>query len=107
MEKYAYRMEKKLGIWPLCDWSLRVCANQLLGLNGVYCILNIHTNKRLIGEGNLNIRLRKHITLNSKNTQWIRDIKRFGLTNFILEWIIREEDEIERKIIEHEFHCYF
>lgn len=101
-------IQTHLGIWKLSDWSIDICNRQLSDLYGVYCIQNNISNKILIGEGKLGGdggRVRTHFR-ESHNTIWNKDVELYGKENFNLQWIIVEEDETSRKIIENKFHIY-
>lgn len=103
-------IQTHLGIWKLEDWDVETSSIQLNGIYGIYCIKNIVTNKVLIGEGKLGgkgSRLRSHMIGNCLNTIWKTDLKKYSKENFRLIWIIPEEDEIQRKLIENKLQIYF
>lgn len=100
-------IQTHLGIWKLEDWDIFTSVIQLNGKYGIYCVKNLITNKLLIGEGELSGRLCSHMNSNSSNTTWKRDIKKYGKENFRLIWIIPEEDEIKRKLIENKLQIHF
>lgn len=103
-------IQTDLGIWKLKDWTISICSTQLSGLNGIYCIKNLINNKVLIGEGCLgghNSRLRRHVLGKTDNNQWNKDIEKYGKDCFRLIWIILEENEIQRKLIENKLQLHF
>jgi hypothetical protein len=103
-------IQTHLGIWKLQDWDINVCSTQLNGKSGIYCIKNLVNNKLLIGEGILwgqKSRPNQHIRGNSGNGLWDKEIIEYGIDNFRLIWIIPEEDEVQRKLIENNLLLHF
>lgn len=103
-------IQTHLGIWKLEDWSISVCSTQISGKSGVYCIKNLSNSKLLIGEGFIGgqkSRPNQHIRGNSSNITWNNDLKKYSKDNFRLIWIIPEEDEIQRKLIENKLQLHF
>jgi hypothetical protein len=100
-------IQTHLGVWKLEDWNVRTCRTQLVDKIGIYCIKNLINNKVLIGEGNISRRINSHINNNSNNTNWKQDLQKYGENNFRLIWIILEEDEIQRKLIENKLQLHF
>jgi hypothetical protein len=103
-------IQTHLGIWKLEDWPTSVCSTQLSGTVGIYCIKNQINNKLLIGEGVLggkDNRPTSHMAGRSANTIWKLDLEKYGQDNFKLVWIIEEEDEIKRKLIENKLQIHF
>lgn len=109
MEHELNRIQTHLGIWKLEDWSIDICSKQL-NTKAVYCIKSLKNNKLLIGEGIIggqNNRLRTHLAGKSENIQFNNDLKKYGTDNFRLAWIIEEDDENSRKLIENKVQIHF
>lgn len=103
-------IQTHLGVWKLEDWTIGECAVQLNGKTGVYCLKNLITDKVLIGEGYLggtSSRLIRHINGDSSNKVWQQDIEKHNIQNIKLDWIIIENDEIIRKIVENKLQLHF
>lgn len=100
-------IQTHLGIWPLENWTVRQCATQLAGLFGVYCIKNTYNGKLLIGEGRYRRRLTKHISGSGRNNKFKIDVNQYGEDCFQVQWIILENNESYRKLLENKLQFYF
>ncbi len=102
-------IQTHLGIWKLEDWYIGTSIVQIGNKHGIYCVKNLINNKLLIGEGIIRNRLNTHLRpkSNHSNRQWMTDIKQYNKDNFKLIWIIEENNEIQRKLIENKLQIYF
>jgi len=99
-----------LGVWKLENWNIPTASVQLSGRMGIYCIQNLQNKRLLIGEGKLGgtgSRPKYHLLGRTMNTQFDADILAYGKNNFRLIWIIEENCEINRKVIENKIQKHF
>ena len=109
MNLLNYNIEKNLGIWSLEDWTIDVAVMQIYRCYGIYCIKNKINNKYMIGEGKIGgaSGRPRELLRRSSNKRWLNDVNNYGYNNFRLIWIIRDEDEVSRKLIENDIQKYY